>query len=191
MGFVYLLFFACLELRFPDMELNPGPRVSVPRKCKYLYANINSLSANSNELSVASSRFDIVMCAETLVSTMKHAAELIIPGFGIFVEGLSLKVEGCLRLGARCMALYIREGFAASRQAKFECSCCEMLLVRVCGPRRNFYIFVVYRNHSTDERIFDCLLSSMSEIQSVDWKAVFSFVGDFNCHHEGWLHLPR
>ena len=66
-----------------------------------------------------------------------------------------------------------------------------MLLVRVCGSRQNFYIFGVYRNPSTDDMIFDCLLSSMSEIQSVDRKAVFSFVGDFNCRHEKWLHSPR
>ena len=31
---------------------------------------------------MTSSRFGIVMCAETLVSARKHAAELIIPGFG-------------------------------------------------------------------------------------------------------------
>ena len=168
-GFVHL-FFACLVLRFPDMKLNPGPKVSVPRNCRYLYANINGLSANINELSVASSRFDIVTCAETLVSARKHAAELIIPGFGR--PTLSLRD---VRPGTRGMALYIRDGFAASRQAKFECSCCEGLLVWVCGSRQNFYIFGVYRNPSTDDRILDCLLSSMSEIQSVDRKAVFSF----------------
>ena len=85
-----------------DVELNPSPRVSVPRKCRYLYANINGLSANINDLSVASSRFDIVMCAETLVSARKHAAELIIKGFGR--PTLSLRD---VRPGARGMALYI------------------------------------------------------------------------------------
>ena len=38
-----------------------------------------------------------------------------------------------------------------------------------------------------DDRVFDCLCGAMGSIQSVDPKAFFCFVADFNCHHPEWL----
>ena len=49
----------------------------------------------------------------------------------------------------------------------------------------------MYRSPNTDDRVYDCLLSSMARIQTDDSKAVFCFVGDFNCHNAEWLGSRR
>ena len=85
-------------------------------------------------MTVASFRYDLLLCSETLVSDMRHILELLVPGFGRLVllcrHGMPW---------ARLMAAYLREGYGAFRQPKFECGCCEMLVFRVCGARQNFY----------------------------------------------------
>ena len=88
---------------------------------------------------------------------------------------------------ARGMAAYVRDGYGAFRQPKFECGCCEMLIFRVCGVRRNLYVFSLYRDPNLDERIFDCLQTSMAAVQAEDVRAIFLFVGDLNGHHQKWL----
>ena len=62
-----------------------------------------------------------------------------------------------------------------------------MLVFRVCGVRQNFYVFSLYRNPDLDDRIFDCLLTSMAAVQAEDARASFLFVGDLNGHHQEWL----
>ena len=42
-------------------------------------------------------------------------------------------------------------------------------------------------NPDLDDRIFDCLLASMSAVQTEDVRASFLFVGDLNGHHQEWL----
>ena len=183
---LFLLYYACLVLRYPDVEVNPGPRVGTSGRCRLMFCNINGLFGNLSELSVAASGFDLVMCAETKVSTFRHSSELLLPGF----VKPTLLLRGA-RPNGLGLALYVRDGFCASRQTSYECSCCEMLVVRVCGSRQNFYVFCVYRSPNTDDRVFDCMLASMARIQSMDKKAVFCFLGDFNCHHQEWLGSPR
>ena len=75
-------------------------------------------------------------------------------------------------------------------QPKFKCSCCEMLVFRVCGVRQNLYVFCLYRNPDLDDRIFDCLITSMAAVQAEDVHDSFLFVGDLNDHHRSGL-LPR
>ena len=79
---------------------------------------------------MASSQYDILLYSETLVSDLRHVSELLVPGFGRPI---------CLCRGklprARGMAAYVRDGYGAFRQPKFECGFCEMLVVRVCGLR--------------------------------------------------------
>ena len=58
---------------------------------------------------------------------------------------------------ARGMAAYVRDGYGAFRQPKFECGCCEVLVFRVCGVRQNLSVISNYRNIDLDERILDCL----------------------------------
>ena len=88
---------------------------------------------------------------------------------------------------ARGMPAYVRDGYGAFRQPKFECGCCEMLVVRVCGLRQNFYVYSFYRNPDQDDHIYDCLLISMAAVQAEDVRASFLFVGDLNGHHQEWM----
>ena len=62
-----------------------------------------------------------------------------------------------------------------------------MLVFRVCGARQNFYAFSLYSNHDLDDRIFDCLLTSMAAVQAKDVRASFLFMGDLNGHNREWL----
>ena len=182
MGNNHLQFYACLRLRFPDVETNPGPRRPVPAVCRILCSNVRGLSRNLSDLTLASSQFDILLCSETLVSDMRHVSELLVPGFGrpvVLCRGRMPRARG--------MAAYVRDGFGAFRQPKFECGCCEMLVFRVCGVRQNFYVFSLYRNPDPNDRIFDCLLTSMAAVQAEDVRASFLFVGDLNGHHREWL----
>ena len=82
MYFQYLIFYACLRLRFLDVETNPGPRRPVPADCRLLCSNVRGLARNLSDLTVASFRYDILLCSETLVSDIRHVSELLVPGFG-------------------------------------------------------------------------------------------------------------
>ena len=82
MEFLYLIFYACLRLRFLDTETNPGPRRHVPTVCRLLCSNVCGLAGNLSDLTVTSSRYDILLCSETLVSDMRHVSKLLVPGFG-------------------------------------------------------------------------------------------------------------
>ena len=85
------------------------------------------------------------------------------------------------------MAAYVRDGYGAFRPPKFEIGCCELLVVRVCGLRQNFYVYSLYRNPDQDDRIYDCLLTSIATVQAEDVRASFLFVADLNSHHQEWL----
>ena len=62
-----------------------------------------------------------------------------------------------------------------------------MLVVRVCGLRQNFYVYSLYCYPDQDDRIYDCLLTSMAAVQAEDVCASFLFVGDLNGHRQEWL----
>ena len=162
-----------------DIEVNPGPPRS--KQCRLLYSNIRGLHKNIKDLAMASKQSDIVFCSETLVSNLRHTSELLMPGFK---RPMLLKRNSIPR--ALGMAIYVREGFSASRNHSAECGCHEVQVMKVCGKRHNFYLFSIYRNPDLDDSIFDCLLSSMASIQESDRKATFIFVGDFNAHHNDW-----
>ena len=140
-----------MELRFPDVETNPGPQRPVPGACRILCSNVQGLSKNLSDVTMALSQYDLLLCFETLVSDRRHKSELLVPGFG---GPVLLCRDGVLR--ARGMAAYVRDGYGAFRQPKFECFCCEMLVFRVCGARQNFYVFNLYHNPDLDDRIYDC-----------------------------------
>ena len=60
----------------------------------------------------------------------KACRGLLVFGFGrpvLLCRGRMPRVRG--------MAAYVREGYCALHQPKFECGCCEMLVFRVCGAR--------------------------------------------------------
>ena len=155
---LYLIFYACLEFRFPDVETNPGQRNPVHGACRILCSNVRGLSRNLSDVTVASSQYDL-LCSETLVSDRRHISELLVPGF---CRPVVLCRDGMPR--ARGMAAYVRDGYGAFRQSKFECGCCEMLVFRVCGARQNFYVFSLYRNPDLDDWIYDSLLTVMAAV---------------------------
>ena len=117
-----------------------------------------------------------------LVLDMRHVSEILFPGFGRPVFLCQGKMPR-----ARGMAAYVRDGYGAFRRPKFECGCCEMLVLRVCRERQNLYVFSLHRNPDLDDRIFDCLLASMAAVQTEDIRASFLFVGDLNGHYQEWL----
>ena len=82
-------------------------------------------------------------------------------------------------------AAYVRDGYGAFRQNKFECGCCEMLVFRVSDVRHNLYVYSLYRNPDLDDRIFDCLLASMAAVQAEDIRTSFLFAGDLNGQKSG------
>ena len=83
------------------------------------------------------------------------------------------------------MAAYVRDGYGAFRQPKFEYGCCEMLVFMACGVRQNLYVYSHYRNPDLDDRIFDCLLYSINGCRAAeDVRESFLFVCDLNGHHQ-------
>ena len=181
MDFLFL-FYACLRRRFLDAETNPGLWHPVPTICRLLCSNVLGFAGNLSDLTMASSRHNILMCSEALVSDMRHVSELLVPGFGrpaLLCRGRMARAQG--------MATYVQDGYGAFRQPKFECGCCEMLVFKVCGARQNLYVFTFYSNPDLHDRIFDCLLTSMAAGQAEDVSASFLFVGDLNGHHQEWL----
>ena len=178
MEFIYLIFYVCLRLRFLDVATNPGPRSPVPAICRILCCNMRGLPGNLSDLTMASSQYDILFLFESLVSDMRHISELLVPGFGRSV----LLCRG--KMPQACgMAAYVRNGYGAICQPKFECGCCEMQVFRVCGVRQNLYVYSLYRNTDLYDRIFDCLLASMAVVEAEDVRASFLFEGDLNGHH--------
>ena len=113
---------------------------------------------------------------------MCHVSEVLVPSFSRPV----LLCRGKMPR-ARGMAAYVRYGYGAFRQPKFECGCCKMLVFRVCGVRQNLYVYSLYYNPNLDDRLFDCLLASMAAVQAEDVRASFPFVGNLNGHHQEWL----
>ena len=134
MEFIYLIFYTCLKLWFLDVLTKPGPWRPVPAVCRILHSNVRGLTGNPSDLTMASSQYDTLFCSETLVSDMCHVSELLVPSFGrhgLFCRGKMPQTRG--------MVAYIRDGYGAFCQPKFECFCCEMLVFRVCGVRQNLY----------------------------------------------------
>ena len=98
---------------------------------------MRGLAGNLSDLTVVSSQYDILLCnrseihplgdgasVTTLVSDMRHVSELLVPGFG---RPVLLCLERLPR--ARGMAAYVRNGYVTFCQLKFECGCCEMLVL--------------------------------------------------------------
>ena len=96
---------------------------------------MRGLAGNLIDPTVVSYQHDILFCSETSVSDMRHVSEFLSPGFGRPV----LLCQGKMPR-ARGMVAYVRDGYEAFRQQKFECGCREMLVIGVCGVRQNHYV---------------------------------------------------
>ena len=94
---------------------------------------MRGLAGNLSDLTVASSQYDILLCSETLVLDMRHVSELLVPGFGrpvLLCQGKMPRAWG--------IVAYIRDGYGAFSQHKFECGCCEMLFFRFVVRDRTY-----------------------------------------------------
>ena len=81
----------------------------------------------------------------------------------------------------------MRDGYRAFRQPKVNFGCWDMLAFMAFGARQNFYVFSLSRHSDLDDRIYDCLLTSMAAMHAEDVSASFRFVGDLNDNHMEWL----
>ena len=70
---------------------------------------------------MAGSDYNVLDCAESKVSDLRHLSELRILGFGIRQQRPTNSTPG-----AEGMALYVMEGFHSFRQSKLECSCMSL-----------------------------------------------------------------
>ena len=76
---------------------------------------------------------------------MRHVLEVLVPGFGCPVFLCRGKMPR-----ARGLAAYVRDGYGAFRQPKFERVYCKMLVFKVCGIRQNLYVYSLYLNPDLD-----------------------------------------
>ena len=104
---------------------------------------MQGLAGHLSDLTMASSQYDILLCSETLFSDMRHVSELLVLGFGRLVFFSKMP-------RARRRAAFVRDGYGAFRQPKFQCGCCEMLVFRVFGLKQNLYEYSFYRNPDID-----------------------------------------
>ena len=145
MDFLYLIFYGCLRLRFQDVETNHGSRRSVPAVCRILCSNVRGLALNLSDLSVASSVYNMLFALRLWFQICVTCRRCWFPVSVALYRGKMHR--------AREVAAYVRDGYGAIRQPKFECSCCKMLVSRVCGVRQNLYVYSLYRNPDLDDRI--------------------------------------
>ena len=82
MDFLYLIFYACLRLRFLDVETSPGLQCPVPVVFRILCSSVWTLDGNLSHVNVASSAYDKLLFSETLVLDMHHMLEFLVPRFG-------------------------------------------------------------------------------------------------------------
>ena len=61
-----------------DIGLNPDPNNNASI-CKVLYLNIRGFYNNS-DLQIASQKYGIILCFETLVSIRRHISDVLLPG---------------------------------------------------------------------------------------------------------------
>ena len=83
-------------------------RRPVLANCRILCSNVRGLSGNLSDQAVALSKYDILLCSETLVSDLHHVSELLVPVFGRAVFLCRGKLPR-----ARGMAAYVRDGYGA------------------------------------------------------------------------------
>ena len=72
MEFIYLIFYACLMLRFLDVATNSDAQrwPVLPVVYRILCSNVRGLGMNLIDLTVTVSQYDILLCSETLVSEL-------------------------------------------------------------------------------------------------------------------------
>ena len=132
------------------------------------------------------SQYDILFCSEILDSDMRRVSELLVPGFGhpVLCRGKMPRACG--------VVAYVRDGYGAFCQPKFECDC-EMLVLRVYGVRQNLCVYSLYCNPDIDDWIFYCVPAEMALLcrlrlsvpLSCLWVILMAII------RSGWVLRPR
>ena len=119
MGSLYFIFYACLKLRFTDVETNPGPRRPVLGACRILCSNVRGLSKNLSDVTVAM----ICCCA---LRPWSRTGVIYQSCWFLYLVVLycCAGMESPGPVGWLHMCEMDMLHFA---QPKFECGCCEML----------------------------------------------------------------
>ena len=159
MDLLYLIFYACLRLRFLDVETNPDPRHPVPVVCRILCCNVRGLASKLSVMTMALCEYNMLFGLRLWSQICIKCRRYWFPWIGRHV----LLCGGKMPL-ARGMAAYVQDAYWAFCQLKFECGCCKMLVFKVCGVRQNLYVFSFYLNPDVDDQIFGCLLASMASV---------------------------
>ena len=74
--FLYLIFYACLRIRFLVVETNPDLRRPVPTVCGILCRNVRGLAGNLSDLTNSSSQYTVVL----RVFVMRYASGVGVAG---------------------------------------------------------------------------------------------------------------
>ena len=173
MEFLYLIFYACLRLQFLNVKTNPSSRRPVLSVCRLLCSNLLGLARNLSDLTVASCRYLILLCSETLISDMRHVGELLVPD----LVALSC-CAGARSFGPKGWShTYVMDmkHFANPSFNVVVAVCCLLWFVVL---NRTYMCSV----SATLTGAFGCLLTSMAAVQAEDVRASFLFVGDLNCY---------
>ena len=99
---IALLFFACLKLRFPDVEVNPGPRAAGLCTCRTLCCNIRGLHGNLKDLSLAALSLAASMAGHIGVRPSSYLGACGFPlwsPYAAFAQSCSSRVS---RIGCIC-----------------------------------------------------------------------------------------
>ena len=124
-----------MRLRFLDVETYRGPRRPVPAVGRILCSNVRAWPGTL--VTWPWLRLSMIYCC-----ALRFWSKICITCrrclFLVSVDPVLLCRGNVPR--ARGMAAYVRDGYGAFRQPKFECGCCEMLGFRVCGVRQNLCV---------------------------------------------------
>ena len=185
LDFLYLIFYACLRLRFLDVQTNPGPLRPDPavRRTWSLLSAVMGGAWPGTLMTWPWLRLSMIYCcALRLWSQICNTYQSCwLPD--------SAALSCCV--GARCFG---PEGWLHSYEMVKEHFANINLSVVVakwwfllCGVRQNLYVFSLNSNPDQHDRIFYCLLASIATVHAEDIRASFRFVGDLNGHHQEWL----
>ena len=191
-------------MRSSNREENPESRAS-RRSCRVVHANIRSMYKNLLDLSLLARGGFVIFFVQRLLSLLGAT----FPSLWVRVLADRCSGSGVRLIGLDGLTVYERDGFSAYRQRGYECGCCEVMVVRIVRSSHNFYAFGVYRNPDLSDKIFDCLLTTMAKVKSVDRTEkknkifdcllttmakvqsvdrTFLFIVTYlNAHHEEWL----
>ena len=152
MVFIHL-FYACLELRFPDVE-TPGVLFLVPAE----YSAVICRAFPGSWATWQWLRLSTIYCCALKPWSQ---TSIIYRRRGSCIWSSCLVVpDGMPR--ACGMAAYVRDGYGTFRQPKLECGCREMLVFRVCGGI--FFFFSLYFSPDLDDWIYECLQTTIAAV---------------------------